>query len=95
LVLTRQQVVTESSAAPIVDGADRAGLRYDHRSMCRFASRTAPGYRLVVSTLLRYSRDAPDIISKRWRDEREVIRSIRINEAKELYDDGVGQKEKP
>ncbi|MBE3043701.1 hypothetical protein IMZ48_14245, partial [Candidatus Bathyarchaeota archaeon] len=46
----RYQVVTEDSAAPILDDTDRAGLRADHRNMCKFASRASPGYRLIVST---------------------------------------------
>ncbi|KAI1419970.1 ribonuclease-like protein p/mrp subunit [Xylaria sp. FL1777] len=80
-------VVSESSAAPILDNTDRAGLRADHRSMCRFASRNAPGYKLVASSLLRYSRDAPQAISRKWHIEKEMIRSLRQQELKNLRQD--------
>ncbi|KAI0400445.1 ribonuclease-like protein p/mrp subunit [Xylaria palmicola] len=87
-------VVTESSAAPILDNTDRAGLRADHRSMCRFASRNAPGYRLVASSLVRYSRDAPQAVSRKWRLEKDLIRSLRHQELKNLQeDDEIHDKE--
>ncbi|KAI0450500.1 ribonuclease-like protein p/mrp subunit [Xylaria acuta] len=80
-------VVTEASAAPILDNTDRAGLRADHRAMCRFASRNAPGYRLVASSLVRYSRDAPQAISRKWHMEKEMLRSLRQQELKNLRED--------
>ncbi|KAI0868248.1 ribonuclease-like protein p/mrp subunit [Hypoxylon argillaceum] len=80
-------VVTENSAAPILDNTERAGLRADHRNMCKFASRNAPGYRLVASSLVRYSRDAPQAISRRWRNENEMRRSLRQQELKNLRED--------
>ncbi|KAI1306666.1 ribonuclease-like protein p/mrp subunit [Xylaria venustula] len=80
-------IVSESSAAPILDNTDRAGLRADHRSMCRFTSRNAPGYRLVASSLLRYSRDAPQAVSRKWRIEKEMLRSLRQQELKNLHED--------
>ena len=78
------QVVEETSAAPILDDTDRAGLRADHRNMAKFASPSSPGYRLIVSTLLRYSDDAPSTISRRWIEAKELLRSLRKNEAEEL-----------
>jgi len=78
------QIVTEGSAAPIFDNTERAGLGYDHRNMCRFASRTAPGYRLVMAAILRYSRGAPAAISQRWTDQRSILDSLRQQEAREL-----------
>ncbi|KAI0854678.1 ribonuclease-like protein p/mrp subunit [Xylaria cubensis] len=80
-------VVTETSAAPILDNTDRAGLRADHRGMCRFASRNAPGYKLVASSLLRYSRDAPQAISRRWRIEKDMLRSLRQQELRNLREE--------
>ncbi|OTA52497.1 ribonuclease-like protein p/mrp subunit [Hypoxylon sp. EC38] len=79
-------IVTESSAAPILDNTDRAGIRRNHRNICRFASRNSPGYTLVVATIARYSRDAPDVIIQRWLEERKFLRSIREQEAMELMD---------
>ncbi|KAI0502713.1 ribonuclease-like protein p/mrp subunit [Xylaria bambusicola] len=75
-------IVSESSAAPIIDNTDRAGIRADHRSMCRFTSRNAPGYTLVASSLLRYARDAPQTISRRWRNEKDIFFSSRQQQLK-------------
>lgn len=35
--------------------------------MCKFESRTSPGYRLVVVALMRYSKEAPEVVSRRWK----------------------------
>ncbi|RLL97496.1 hypothetical protein CFD26_104983 [Aspergillus turcosus] len=78
-------VVTETSAAPILDDTDRAGLRADHRNMCKFATRTSPGYRLVSATIIRYCEEAPNVVSRRWTEATETLRSMRKNEAEELY----------
>lgn len=78
------QIVPESSAAPILDNTDRAGLRSDHRSICKFASRNAPGYKLVIASLRRYARQAPDAIWRRWQAEKAILSSMRQNEAADL-----------
>ena len=78
------QVVEESSAAPILDNTERAGLPYDHRNMCKFESRTSPGYRLVVAALMRYSREAPEVVSRRWKHAVNMLYSKRSQEADEL-----------
>ncbi|KAK0714744.1 ribonuclease-like protein p/mrp subunit [Lasiosphaeris hirsuta] len=84
LITKYDYVVEQSSAAPILDNTDRAGLPYDHRSICRFASRAAPGYRIVAAALRRYVRDAPDIVAQRWEDEKSMMQSLRMTEAREL-----------
>jgi len=81
---TQRYVVEESSAAPILDDTERAGLPYDHRNMCKFESRTSPGYRLIVAALLRYSKEAPSTIPQRWANAIEMLKSKRMNEAAEL-----------
>ncbi|KAH8422390.1 uncharacterized protein LDX57_000147 [Aspergillus melleus] len=80
-------IVAQTSAAPILDDTDRAGIKADHRRMCKFATRTSPGYRLVVATLMRYSEEAPNKIGRRWVENKELVRSMRKNEAKEIYDE--------
>ena len=78
------QVVEESSAAPILDNTERAGLPGDHRNMCKFESRTSPGYRLVVATLIRYSKEAPEVVSRRWKHAVDMLSSKHSQEADEL-----------
>ncbi|MCJ1443755.1 MAG: hypothetical protein MMC23_004255 [Stictis urceolatum] len=81
---TQDYVVDESSAAPILDNTERTGLPYDHRNMCKFGSRNAPGYRVVVSALMRYSRGAPEVIANRWVHSVERLKAQRQQEAEEL-----------
>ncbi|KAF6228261.1 hypothetical protein HO133_007991 [Letharia lupina] len=82
--VTQDYVVEESSAAPILDSTERAGLPGDHRNMCKFESRTSPGYRLVVAALLRYSKEAPEVVSRRWKYAVDMLNSKRSQEADEL-----------
>ena len=77
-------MVDEASAAPMLDNTERAGLPYDHRNMCKFESRAAPGFRLVVAALKRYTQDAPSTVSKRWIRALEMLATKRANEAEEL-----------
>ncbi|KAJ4365588.1 hypothetical protein N0V83_008208 [Neocucurbitaria cava] len=83
---TLSYIVEETSAAPILDNTERAGLPYVHADMAKFESRNSPGYRLVVAALLRYSRDAPELISVRWIQAAEMLRTKRQNEAAELVE---------
>lgn len=52
--------------------------------MAKFESRSSPGYRLVVAALVRYSNEAPDMVSMRWVQATEMLKSKRQNEAAEL-----------
>ena len=52
--------------------------------MCRFESRTSPGYRFVVAALMRYSREAPEVVSRRWKHTAEMLHSKYLQEAGEL-----------
>jgi hypothetical protein len=52
--------------------------------MYRFESRTSPGYRLVVAALIRDSKEAPEVVSQRWKRAVEMLHSKRSQEADEL-----------
>jgi len=52
--------------------------------MVKFESRISPGYRLVVAALLRYSREAPEMIAARWVQAAAMLKAKRQNEAAEL-----------
>ncbi|KAL8952477.1 MAG: hypothetical protein Q9222_001618 [Ikaeria aurantiellina] len=77
-------VVKEYSAAPILDDTERAGLPYDHSTMCKFESSKAPGYSLVVAALMNYTLNAPGIIAQRWVRATEMLKVKRAIEAEEL-----------
>ena len=77
-------VVEESSAAPIIDNTERAGIYGDHSQMVRFSSIQTSSYRTVIEALVRYCRNAPPIISRRWQQAGEMLARARSNEAFEL-----------
>ena len=79
-----EYVVTETSAAPMVDNTERAGISANHVQMIRFSDVHSSSYRTVIEALLRYSRDAPAIISRRWHQATEALARARSNEALEL-----------
>ncbi|KAF9891079.1 hypothetical protein FE257_005014 [Aspergillus nanangensis] len=82
----REMIVDESSAAPQAEGVERMGIEADHRHMCKFEDDASPGYEAVAEALLRYSREAPDLIARRWLDENEERKRKRIAKAEELFD---------
>lgn len=79
-------VVNEDSAAPMWDNTERSSIHAPYSQMCKFESIKSPGYKLVLSALQRYVRDAPVIIEKRWEDARRSLLKLRSNEAAELLE---------
>lgn len=77
-------VVDETSAAPIIDNTERAGIYANHAEMVRFSDRQTSSYRTVVEALVRYCRHAPSTISRRWQQSKEALARARSNEAFEL-----------
>ena len=84
LKYTRDFIVEESSAAPIIDNTERCGIAADHREMCRFAKSNDPGFRTVIAALKRYAREAPGVVADRCRTAREVLENERDLQAGEL-----------
>lgn len=80
----RGYIVEESSAAPLVDNTERSGIHASHFEMIRFSDKTTSSYRTVVEALVRYCRDAPPIISRRWEKAIEMLARARTDEAFEL-----------
>ncbi|KAI9710443.1 MAG: hypothetical protein M1812_007411 [Candelaria pacifica] len=84
---TKDYVVDESSAAPILDNIERSGIPACHSEMCKFAGKHSPGYKLVVAALIRYSREASSVITFRWQEAEAMLRTRRAIEAEELVRD--------
>jgi hypothetical protein len=55
--------------------------------MCKFEGNRCMAYKTVVSALLRYERAAPAVIASRWLQEKEMLSTLRRNEANELMRD--------
>lgn len=84
LTYTRDFIVEESSAAPIIDNTERCGIAADHREMCRFARNDDQGFRTVIAALKRYAHEAPDVVAERCRMAREVLEDERNWQVGEL-----------
>ena len=59
-------LVDESSAAPVIQDVERAGIQQDDSHMCTFDNDGTPGFHLVTEAIQRYAAEAPQAISKRW-----------------------------
>lgn len=66
LKYTKDYIVVETSAAPIMPDTERCGISADHRGMCKFGKSSEQGFRTVVAALRRYSQEAPSVIKERW-----------------------------
>lgn len=86
---TRQLIVEEDSAAPVIEGVERMGIERDHSHMCKFESENAPGYEVVAEALQRYAEDAPSLIKTRWEEERRIRELEKREAARELLRDST------
>ena len=84
LKYTKDYVVDEPSAAPILDNTERSGIAADHRAMCRFDKKDSPGFRTVIAALKRYCHEAPEVVNLRLRKASLELRTQRRYEAEEL-----------
>ncbi|KAL9110389.1 MAG: hypothetical protein Q9227_005120 [Pyrenula ochraceoflavens] len=50
---TRQVIVEEDSAAPVIEGVERMGIERDHSHMCKFEDENAPGFDVVAEAIMR------------------------------------------
>ena len=80
----RGYIVEESSAAPLIDNTERSGIHANHCDMVRFSDRNTSSYRTVIEALGRYCRNAPPIISRRWRKAQDNFARARSDEAFEI-----------
>ena len=79
-------IVTEASAAPILDNTERCGIAADHSDMCKFESTECQGFRDVVAALKRYCHSAPGAVLTRVGREKEAMLQIRRDEAAEIME---------
>ncbi|MCJ1384414.1 hypothetical protein MMC17_007530 [Xylographa soralifera] len=77
-------IVSEDSAAPILDDTERSGINATHSQMCRFGSVASPGFSIVLAALLRYTKESHATIRHRWMEARKFLATQRTNEASEL-----------
>ncbi|KAK0714746.1 hypothetical protein B0H67DRAFT_553402 [Lasiosphaeris hirsuta] len=87
---TSLYVVERDSAAPLWDDVVRGGINATHSDMVKFGSHQAPGYRLVLATLNKHVKSAPEEIAKRWEQDLEMVRRSREHEADNLLRPGRG-----
>jgi hypothetical protein len=85
---TRDIVVDEESAAPMIGGVERMGIERDHSHMCKFESEDAPGYDVVAEAVQRYASDAPKVIRGRWNEEKRIRDFEKQQAAREMLGGG-------
>ncbi|KAI1210258.1 uncharacterized protein F4807DRAFT_460087 [Annulohypoxylon truncatum] len=66
---TRMLIVDAHSASPQLPGVTYYAIEATHSGMCKFDSRSAPGYRTIATAIRDWVIDAPDVIATRWRIE--------------------------
>ena len=80
----RAFVVDQASASPQLPGVRYYGIEASHSTMCKFESKSSPGY-LNISTQIRtWVLESPPVIQSRWVAERKARQQARENEAREL-----------
>ena len=84
LKYTRDFIVTESSAAPLLDDTERSGIASDHRGLCKFEDNRDQGFRIVVAALRRYSQEATEVIQARINRSTVALSAQRWHDAGEL-----------
>jgi hypothetical protein len=91
----RAFVVDQASASPQLPGVRYYGIEASHSTMCKFESKSSPGY-LNISTQIRtWVLESPPVIQTRWIAERKARQQARENEARELlgiYAEPVGRQ---
>ena len=81
---SKDYIVDEKSAAPIIDNTERCGIAADHSGMCRFEKATSQGFRTAVAALRRYGQEAPEIINHRLIKTADSLNEIRRHKAMEM-----------
>jgi len=84
LKYTKEYIVDETSAAPILDNTERCSIAADHKRMCKFDRGSDQGFRTVVAALRRYAQEAPEIIQSRWIKTAGNLSENRRQEAMEM-----------
>lgn len=82
--LGKGYIVTSDSAAPMFDDTERSGIASSHSGMVKFGDSSAPGFRTVISIIVRYCQEAPQAIARRKAREAMALRLEREQEAEDL-----------
>lgn len=77
-------IVDEDSAAPGRDNVEQCGVMATHSGMVKFTNSRDPGYRVVLATLRRSIKAAPEVIRSRWKNDEKLLGQERRAEAQAL-----------
>lgn len=86
LKYTKDYIVDETSAAPMLDNTERSGVAADHRGMVQFCRNTDQGFRTAVAALRRYCQLAPQVIQGRLIQSTDILNDRRHFEAMEMLE---------
>lgn len=80
----RAFVVDRAAESPQLPGVIYYAIEASHSAMCKFESKSSPGYLNVSTQIKTWVQDSPPVIQLRWMAERRERQQVRENEAKEL-----------
>lgn len=89
LKYTKDYIVDETSAAPILGNTERSGIAADHRGMVKFNRNKEQGFRTAVAALRRYCLLAPQVIQGRLIQSAEILSARRRFDAMEMFKDNI------
>lgn len=77
-------IVEKESAAPVWDNVERCGIMTTHSGIVKFENAMGRGYQVVHEALVRYIKDAPELIKLRWANDKKLLAAERQREAENL-----------
>lgn len=81
---TKVFIVEQGSASPQLPNVNYYGIEATHSGMCKFESKSSPGYLNVSTTVKSWVLAAPPVIESRWVDEERYRLQLREVQAKEM-----------
>lgn len=85
MIITTDYIVEQDSAAPLmIANTERCGILGDHRQMVKFEKTTDQGFKIAVGTLMRYTKEAQEIVKARCSRSKNLDFERRKFEAMEI-----------
>ncbi|CEJ81165.1 hypothetical protein VHEMI01309 [[Torrubiella] hemipterigena] len=89
---TSAYIVERNSAAPSWPDVDQCGINATHSAMVKFSSTKSPGYTLVLGSIEKYIRSAPQTVRIRWEQDSALLNSERAFDIGGLLEASVAGK---
>jgi hypothetical protein len=77
-------IVDQASASPLMEGVTYYGIEATHSTICKFESKSSPGYLSIATTLRTWVMNCLPLIQSRWVAERRARQQLKEEIAGEL-----------